>query len=134
MSTSNKAELSAFKAAIDEQHAAIGAAFDRGDAQFIGEQVFNDSAWLVGDGDDGTYYGSQAVADVFLPFVSNYTWKSESVRYGVSGTIGYDFANAVATAVNSDEVLTFKLLFIWENIDRKWVATGQMYVNGSYKS
>lgn len=127
-------EFNAFRSAIEAQHAALADAFDRGDFEVIGNGVFTEGAWLVGDGDAGTFVGSQAIGNVFADFVGKYRWTSKSVKSGVSGSVGFDFANAVMRAVEGDDVLTFKLLFIWEKVDGKWVATGQMYVTGNYPS
>lgn len=131
METSNQ-DLAAFKEAIDAQHARIADAFEKADSAIIGTDVFTDDAWLVGDGDDNTTFGGKAAGDVFAAFVGKYRWQSTSVRYGVSGSVGYDYANAVMRPVEEGDVLTFKLLFIWEKINDKWMASGQMYVTGNY--
>jgi hypothetical protein len=132
MAEPHNQELIAFKEAIDARHADLTAAFERGDSTIIGNGVFHGDAWMVGDGDDNTTIGGKGISDVFANFVGKYQWQSESLRYGVSGSIGYDFANAVMRPVEEGDVLTFKLLFIWEKVDGKWVATGQMYVTGNY--
>lgn len=131
MTTEQEAERAAFKAAIDEQHLLLTEAFERGDAQLVANRVFGRGAWLIGDGESAAIDGP-AIGEVFAGFVGKYHWRSESVRYDVSGRIGYDFANAVMRSMQGDEILLFKLLFVWEKVDKEWVAAGQMYVTGAY--
>ena len=127
----SRSELDEFKTAIRAKYDMKEAAFAANDPEPIITRFYTDDA--VSTGPDGvTHEGRESLRKVYDQVIGG-SVRIESYKTVVNGGAGWDWVNFhVNPNVEGQASFTFKLLFLWENIDGEWWSQGEAYVIGKF--
>jgi hypothetical protein len=117
--------------AIDAKHELMRDAFEKNNADIIGEKFFLPDAWLVGP-DDATWKGTSEIVSLYKDFVGVHRWETTRERLISTGEGGvFEFRIGTTVAASSGEKSDFKLLFVWSKLGGEWACAAQFYAAGS---
>lgn len=123
-------ELAAFKSAIKAQYDLKVKAFAEKDANTIVDKFYSRDVISTGEGEE-VMVGREAIRPMYEKVVQQSDVEIESVYTRVSGKLGWDWANfKVKPRDPSEKPFTFKIVFLWEKINGKWICTGDMFTVG----
>lgn len=123
----------AFRDAIAARYAVLSEGFAKNDAGIIANRFFTPDAWSIGEGEE-TAINADKIAQLYSDYVGAYSFAAKSVSATRIGNAGWDFAEVtLVSASDKTEVHSYKVLYLWENIDDQWCCRGQMYVEGSFQ-
>lgn len=127
------AELAAFKQATRALYDLKERAFANDDPKPILERFYAPDV-ISTDSDGNTHVGTVSIAPLYAEVVPPNTVRIESVYPRVNGDIGWDWANFHVTPDDASQApFTFKILFLWERVDGRWICKGDMYVLGRFE-
>ena len=130
LSQAEAKELSAFKAAIKAQYDLKVKAFAEKDANTIVDRFYSQDVISTGEGEE-VMVGREAIRPMYAKVVQQSNVEIESVYTRVSGKLGWDWANfKVKPRDPSEKPFTFKIVFLWEKVNGKWICTGDMFTVG----
>ena len=126
------AELAAFKAAIRTKYDMKEQAFRDNDPEPIINRFYSDRV-ISTDNEGGTHIGRDGIRPVYEEVIGAFV-RIESFDTFVNGDAGWDWVNFHVSFPPEAEMepFTFKMLFLWENIDGEWWSHGEMYVPGEF--
>ena len=126
-------EDKAFLDAIKVQYDLLAEGFAKGDAAIVARQFFTPDAWSVGPGEESAIMADE-IEKLYADFVGVYTFTAQSVAPRRVGDAGWDYAEVTLTATDgSNEIHSYKALYLWQRQGNQWRCMGQMYVEGSFK-
>lgn len=127
-----EAELAAFKAAIRVKYDMKEQAFRDNDPEPIINSFYSDRV-ISTDNEGGTHIGRDGIRPVYEEVIGSFV-RIESFDTFVNGDAGWDWVNFHVSFPPEAEIdpFTFKMLFLWENIDGEWWSHGEMYVPGEF--
>lgn len=126
------AELASFKAAIEAKYTIKEAAFAAADATPIINNFYTVDV-IATDNEGKTLMGRAEIQPLYEELVQGFNVQVESVHTYVNGDAGWDWANFhVVPKDPNTEGFSFKILFLWENIDGEWWCKGDIYVLGAF--
>lgn len=124
------AELIAFKKAIRAQYDLKVKAFAERDADTIVDKFYSEDVVSTGEGEK-VFVGREAIRPLYKKVVQENDVEVESVHTHVSGKLGWDWANfKVKPRDPAQKPFTFKILFLWEKINGKWMCKGDLFMVG----
>lgn len=130
LSQADAKELAAFKAAIKAQYDLKVKAFAEKDANTIVDKFYSRDVISTGEGEE-VMVGREAIRPMYQKVVQQSDVEVESVYTRVSGKLGWDWTNfKVKPRDPSEKPFTFKIVFLWEKIDGKWICTGDIFTVG----
>ena len=126
------AELAAFKTAIRAKYDLKEQAFRDNDPEPIINGFYSDRV-ISTDNEGGTHIGRDGIRPVYEEVIGSLV-RIESFDTFVNGDAGWDWVNFHVSFPPAAEMepFTFKMLFLWENIDGEWWSHGEMYVPGEF--
>ena len=129
--SSDSAELRAFKKAIGAKYALKEKAFAAHDAETIVTQFYSADVISVGEG-EGIFIGRDQIRPLYQEVVKDNLVKIDSVHTYVAGNAGWDWADFHVTPAQG-EPFTFAILFLWSKVNGDWICKGDFFVNGSFR-
>jgi len=127
------AELATFKEATRALYDLKERAFADDDPKPILERFYAPDV-ISTDAEGNTHVGTAGIAPLYAQVVPTNTVRVESIYPHVNGEIGWDWANFHVTPDDPNQApFTFKILFLWEKVDGRWVCKGDMYVPGRFE-
>ena len=126
------AELAAFKQAIRAKYDMKEQAFRDNDPEPILTRFYSENA-ISTDNEGKTKIGREELRPIYEEVIAA-TVRIESFDTFVNGDAGWDWVNfhvAFPPEAQMDP-FTFKMLFLWENVDGEWWSHGEMYVLGEF--
>ena len=129
---SPEAELAAFKAAIRAKYDMKEQAFRDNDPEPIINRFYSDRV-ISTDNQGVTHIGRDELRPVYEEVIGSFV-EIESFDTFVNGDAGWDWVNFQVSFPPQAEMepFTFKMLFLWENIDGEWWSHGEMYALGEF--
>ncbi|MDE0755904.1 MAG: hypothetical protein OSB26_14760 [Woeseiaceae bacterium] len=126
------AELIAFKKAIRAKYDMKEQAFRDNDPEPIVTRFYSDRV-ISTDNEGATHIGRAGIRPVYEEVIGAFV-EIESFNTFVNGDAGWDWANFHVSFPPEAEMepFTFKMLFLWENIDGEWWSHGEMYAPGEF--
>lgn len=129
-STGDNLELEKFKKAIRVMYDLKERAFATNDADLVVDNFYTADVVSAGE-EPGVLVGREAIRPHYQAVIGD-TVKVESVYTKVNGDMGWDWANFYVTPGDKDmEPFSFKILFLWEKVNGKWMCAGDMFVVGN---
>lgn len=127
------AEMAAFKSAIRAKYDMKEQAFRDNDPEPILTRFYSESV-ISTDNEGVTHVGRDELRPIYEEVIGAFV-EIESFDTFVNGDAGWDWVNFHVSfpAEAQMEPFTFKMLFLWENIDGEWWSHGEMYVMGEFK-
>lgn len=126
-------EDKAFLDAIRVQYDLLAEGFAKGDANIVARQFFTPDAWSVGEGEETAIEADQ-IEKLYADFVGIYTYTAQSVAPRRVGDAGWDYVEVTLKSTDgSNEIHSYKALYLWQKQGDQWRCVGQMYVEGSFK-
>ncbi|MEM8498492.1 MAG: nuclear transport factor 2 family protein [Pseudomonadota bacterium] len=121
-----------FKTAIRSKYDMKEAAFAANNVEPILTRFYSEQA--ISTGPDGTTKIGRAELRPVYEEVIGGNVRIESFETVLNGDAGWDWVNFHVTpsAESGEKPFTFKMLFVWENIDGEWWSHGEMYVFGKF--
>jgi hypothetical protein len=133
-SSSDSAELTAFKAAIRAKYDLKEKAFVTHDAETILTKFYTRDVISVGS-PDGIFVGRDQLRPLYQSVVKLGPVKIESIHTFVHGNSGWDWADFhVFPSDPKVKPFTFAILFLWDKINGEWMCKGDFFVPGSLRS
>ena len=124
--------LAAFKKSIRKQYDMKEKAFAAHDAETIVTQFYTQDVITVGEG-EGIFVGRDQIRPLYQKVVKDNTVRIRSAYTYVNGNAGWDWADFHVTPQDpQSKPFTFAILFLWANINGKWMCKGDFFVNGSF--
>jgi len=129
---SREAELTAFKKAIRAKYDMKEQAFRDNDPEPILTRFYSEDV-ISTDNEGHTKIGRAELRPVYEEVIGAFV-KVESYNTFVNGDAGWDWVNFHVSFPPEAgmEPFTFKMLFLWEQIDGEWWSHGEMYVLGEF--
>ena len=129
---SPEAELAAFKAAIRAKYDMKEQAFHDNDPEPIINRFYSDRV-ISTDYQGVTHIGRDELRPAYEEVIGAFV-EIESFDTFVNGDAGWDWVNFHVSFPPQAEMepFTFKMLFLWENIDGEWWSHGEMYTLGEF--
>jgi SnoaL-like domain len=125
-------ELAAFKQATRALYDLKEKAFADDDPGPILERFYAPDV-ISTDEDGHTHIGTAEIAPLYAEVVPANRVRIESVHPHVNGNLGWDWANFFVTPDDPGEKpFSFKILFLWEKVDGRWICKGDMYTLGRF--
>ena len=126
------AELAAFKAATRAKYDMKEAAFKANDVEPIINHFYSDRVISV-DSEGAVHRGRAGIRPVYEQVIGSFV-AIESYESFVNGNAGWDWVNFHVSFPPEAEMdpFSFKMLFLWENIEGEWWSHGEMYVPGAF--
>jgi ketosteroid isomerase-like protein len=123
------AELAAFKQAIRAKYDMKEKAFHERDGETIVTKFYAEDVVSTGEGSP-LHQGREELRKLYQsPEVINSDVRIVSFNTHVNGKAGWDWADFHVTPADPKTApFTFKILFLWENVDGEWWCKGDMYV------
>jgi hypothetical protein len=127
------AELAAFKVAIRAKYDMKEAAFKANDVEPIINHFYSDRVISV-DSEGAVHRGRAGIRPVYEQVIGSFV-AIESYESFVNGNAGWDWVNFHVSFPPEAEMdpFSFKMLFLWENIEGEWWSHGEMYVPGAFE-
>lgn len=125
------AELKAFQATIRSLYDLKEKAFASQDADAIVDRFYAPDVISTGE-ETPVKVGREQLRPMYRELVKYGDVRIESVYTKVSGNMGWDWANFhVKPRDPAEKPFTFRILFLWEKVNGKWMSAGDMYVHGT---
>jgi hypothetical protein len=125
--------LAAFKLAIRAKYDMKEAAFKANDVEPIINNFYSDRVISV-DSEGAVHLGRAGIRPVYEQVIGSFV-AIESYESFVNGNAGWDWVNFHVSFPPEAEMdpFSFKMLFLWENIEGEWWSHGEMYVPGAFE-
>jgi ketosteroid isomerase-like protein len=131
--SSDGAELKAFKKSIRAKYDLKERAFAAHDAATIVDKFYTDDVVSVGEG-EGIFVGRAQIRPLYEDVVQHARVKIESVHTFVKGDAGWDWADFHVLPLDPKEPpFTFAILFLWTKLHGEWMCKGDFFAYGSLK-
>lgn len=131
--SAHSAALEAFKVAIRAKYDMKEAAFKANDVEPIINHFYSDRVISV-DSEGAVHRGRAGIRPVYEQVIGSFV-AIESYESFVNGNAGWDWVNFHVSFPPEAEMdpFSFKMLFLWENIEGEWWSHGEMYVPGAFE-
>jgi ketosteroid isomerase-like protein len=128
-SAADSAELAAFKQAIRAKYDMKEKAFHDRDGETIVTKFYAEDVVSAGEGSP-LHRGRAELRKLYqTPEVIESEVRITSFHTHVNGNAGWDWADFHVTPADTKVApFTFKILFLWENVNGEWWCKGDMYV------
>ena len=125
----DSAELTAFKQAIRAKYDMKERAFHERDGETIVTKFYAEDVVSMGEGSP-LHRGREELRRLYrTPEVIENEVRITSFHTHVNGNAGWDWADFHVTPADTKVApFTFKILFLWENVNGEWWCKGDMYV------
>ena len=125
--------LVAFKLATRAKYDMKEAAFKANDVEPIINHFYSDRVISV-DSEGAVHRGRAGIRPVYEQVIGSFV-AIESYESFVNGNAGWDWVNFNVSFPPEAEMdpFSFKMLFLWENIEGEWWSHGEMYVPGAFE-
>ena len=129
----NSEALVAFKLATRAKYDMKEAAFKANDVEPIINHFYSDRVISV-DSEGAVHRGRAGIRPVYEQVIGSFV-AIESYESFVNGNAGWDWVNFHVSFPPEAEMdpFSFKMLFLWENIEGEWWSHGEMYVPGAFE-